>query len=63
MFLVVLKERRVDFLGPKNSFVLSGLVLLLGRWRNWQWGRATRGRGFKCGRSVIVSSLEARIGV
>ena len=62
-FLVVLRERRLDFLGPTNSFVSSGLVLLLGRWRNWRWGRVTRGRGFKCGRSVIVSWLEARKGV
>ena len=57
-FLVVLRERPVDFLGPATSFDSSGLVLLVGSRRDWRRGRATQERGFEFGRSVTVSWLE-----
>ena len=61
-FLVILRERIADFLGPATSFVLSGLVFFLGRWSNWRRGCATQGGGFECGWSAIVSWLETRKG-
>ena len=58
-FLVILRERREDFLGPITSFDPSGLGLLVGRRHGWQRGPAERGRGFDFGRSVVVRWLGA----
>ena len=61
-FLVILRERHVNFLVPITSFGSSGLVLLVGMRHDWVKGRATRGRDFECGWSVIFSWLGTRKG-
>ena len=59
-FLVILRERHVNFLVSTTSFGSSGLVLVVGMRHNWGNGRATRGRDFECGWIVIVSWLEKK---
>ena len=60
--LVILRERREDFLCPTAASESSGLDLLVGRWRDLRRRRATRGRGFEFGGGVIVCWLGARKG-